>query len=208
MGNIVTFYMRTVLPSPKVYYLPPVGQRTASLVLTKTSIQAESADCFQSLLYQCLIKQPLAFCCTSNIDQINMAVVTRIISFSINTMIYSCVGSLQQNTTIDDTFRTCIKQWIQNGIGRDCSRCLSGVTGIGDATSKFFLGQCAEQAEKLSNVIGASQVMDQPIWKKGGTIDRTGAILNRFNGAISCTPATLAPGSFCTKISSAFQGFG
>lgn len=185
-----------------VYYMSrSFGNQLSFMVLLDTN-----STIFQTNLYGCLIRQPLAYCCSVNMNKkIPDAVdnVPRIVTFTINSMVYECRAHLTNKRFLaSEDRKKCFVEWIDKNIGPDCRKCASGQFGQQELIS--YTKSCFWQTWKFSQDFGALEnkfTLDYPAWKHGQIpkIWRVTPARFRKENSLYCNNPSLRPDSFCTK---------
>ena len=182
-----------------VYYMI----RDFSNQLSSIVLQDSMSDLIQTNLYNCLIKQPLAYCCSANLDKSGPEAVddvSKVVTFSINSMIYHCREFISSTLFLAKKSRPCFDKWMGVNIGPDCQKCASGHFGREDLL--FFTNQCLNQAWEVSKYVGAPVVPNNlvhPSWENAPNFWNVTPADFQMNNPLYCYNLTLRPDSFCTK---------
>ena len=181
-----------------VYYMI----RDFSNQLSFIVLQDSMSDMIQTNLYNCLIKQPLAYCCSANLEKKGPEAVddvSKVVTFSINSMIYYCKQLISSTRFLVQKMRPCLDKWMDENIGPDCQQCASGNFGREDLL--FYTNQCLKQAWEVSKYVGTPDVpynLVHPSWKNAPISWTVTPADFRMNNALYCYNPTLRPDSFCT----------
>ena len=183
-----------------VYYLIRDFSKQLSVIVLLDTM----SDIFQSNLYNCLVKQPLVYCCSANLDQGGVQVdvnnTWRIVTFSINSMIHNCSSLLSSKRFLVQKMKGCFDKWIDNNIGPDCQTCASGLYGRQELID--FTKSCIWQTWEFSKYVGALDDpyrLDNPSWKHAPIVWTVTPAGFQKNNALYCYNRLLRPDSFCTK---------
>lgn len=110
---------------------------------------------FQTLMYECLLGQPTAYCCTAKPG--NEEALHRIVTFFVNNMVSNCVDQLNRFKDFTENDRKVLKKctlsFIKQNISGKCVWC-SGPGGLGGRTTRFFVSNCLDQSVALANGLG------------------------------------------------------
>ncbi|CAC5373811.1 unnamed protein product [Mytilus coruscus] len=164
-------------------------------------------DIFQSNFYESLIQQPLAFCCGTNFpNSVDLNAIDRIISFSINKMVFDCLSKVDLTHKITDAsknLKQCFLDWIQENVSNnECGKCWNNKK----YTFQYFAEKSFNDAWYVSKYIGAPgptyQNLDEKSWilwhSKSSYADPEYFLKSR-KGGLQCFKRNLYPGTFCTK---------
>lgn len=182
-----------------VYYMMQDFSGRFSVMVTQDNF----SDIFQTNLYSCLIKQPLAYCCSANLNQDAanaLADASRIVTFSINSMVYACKANLTITRFLAKELYTCYDTWIDNNIGPDCQTCASG--SFGQKVLIDYTKSCFRQTWEFSQYVGALEDprrLDNSNWKHGPISWIVTPACFRITNALHCYNRSLRPDSLCTK---------
>lgn len=182
-----------------VYYMV----RDFSNQLSVMVLHDTFSDIFQTNLYSCLIRQPLAYCCSVNMDKKSPDAVdhvSRIVTFTINSMVYECQAHLTKTRFLTQKVTKCFDKWIDTNIGPDCQTCASGSSGQHMLISNTK--GCLRQTWEFSQYVGALENpgrLDNSNWKHGPISWTVTPADFRMNNPLYCYNRSLRPDSFCTQ---------
>lgn len=164
-------------------------------------------DIFQSNYFESLIQHPLAFCCGTNFPKsVNINTIDRIISFSINKMVFDCLSKIDQSRKITDrsnNLKLCFLDWVKENVSNnECGTCWTNKK----YTFQDFAKRSLNAAWYVSKYIGAPGPTDQNLdgknwihWHRKSSYADPEYFLKSRKGGLQCSKRNLYPGSFCTK---------
>lgn len=200
INNIKTSFKTLQEGAIQVYYMI----RDFSNELSTIYLRNDVSDIFQTNLYDCLMNQPLAYCCSANLDETPEEAVDgvkRIVSFSINSLIYSCSEHVTRTRALVLKLTKCFDNWLDANIGQDCQTCASGT--FGRELLLRYTKLCTKQASQFSTYVGGLSNryrLDDPSWNVNAPLDWSySPAAFTINNAIYCYNRNLRPDTFCTK---------
>ena len=182
-----------------VYYMVQDFSKQLFVIVQKDTF----SDIFQTNLYDCLIKQPLTYSCSTNLDndpQDAVDGVSRIVTFSINTMVYKCKSDLSNTQVLTQKLKMCYDKWMDTNIGSDCKTSAGSMFG---QLELIFYKKCFSQTCAFSKFVGALKDwdhLDYPSWEHAPILSTWPVEPAEFlkNNALKCYDRSLRPDSFCT----------